>query len=397
MLNHLNHADVKRPRLWLPLLGGGLLMAGVALFGTQQGSREAVAQEGEKSADQIQDELRKALDSLKKGPDPVKEADKPADLNPVDEMRQAEEALRKAKKDLQNDPKSEAARKALEEATRKYQEAMKRARPNMQAFPIAPINPEDLDKEIARFNQELERMIEDMQRQMQMLPLQPGAFPGNRFFVGPNRFQARAMGEFRLGVRLEKPTPVLIDQLDLPADKSLVVASVMPNSPADKAGVKPNDILLEIGGKPVPTDAIELQRLMQSLKVDEKVDVVLMRKGKKETLKGISLPASRPEFQLQPMPRILIPNVGNPFPPEAFNGGRVSSVSVSVNNGEFTIRAAEEGTKYTIVGVRDDGGPKLTRVEIDEDGKITKAESLDKLEPGQRTAIERILRGVKIK
>src|SRR5436190_23411222 len=117
----LNHSH----RRWPLFVGAGLLLAGLALFGYHSGAREAAAQDENKKPEQIQEELRKALDSLKKGPEPAKEAEKPADLNPVDEMRRAEEALRKAKKDLQDNPTSEEARKALEDATRKYQEAMK--------------------------------------------------------------------------------------------------------------------------------------------------------------------------------------------------------------------------------------------------------------------------------
>ena len=48
-------------------------------------------------------------------------------------------------------------------ATKSYQELLKKNRPNMQAFPIAPIDPEDLDKEIVRFNAEVQRMMDDMQ------------------------------------------------------------------------------------------------------------------------------------------------------------------------------------------------------------------------------------------
>lgn len=391
LLNQSHQSEVIRPRRWSLFVGGGLLLAGLAVFGFQQGAREALAQDDKKSSEDIQEELRKALESLKKGPDPVKEAEKPADLNPVDELRQAEETLKKAKQEADKNPDAKEALRALEEATRKYQEAQKKVRPNAVPFPIAPLDPNNPDLE--RFNKELQQMLEDMHRQMQ-LPMQPGFFPGNRMIIGPNRF-ANRLGDFRLGVRLEKPTPVLADQLDLPDDKCLVVAAVVPNSPAEKAGIKLNDILLEIGGKAVPADSFELQKLMQGFKANEKVDLVLMRKGKKETLKGISLPTARPDFQVQPIPRIVFPNIGNPFPPEAFGGGNVSSVSVSVNNGEFTIQAVENGVKYTIVGVKDDGGPKVTRVEIDEDGKVTKAESLDKLEARQRASVEKILRNVR--
>ena len=214
---------------------------------------------------------------------------------------------------------------------------------------------------------------------------------------GGNRFGVRVGGEFRLGVRLDRPPQILIEQLGLPADQGLVVVDVLPNSPADKAGIQPNDIILEIGGKPMPTDSIELQKLMQGFKAEEKVDVVVMRKGKKETLKKIELPVPRPEFPVQQIgPRFRFPNIPNaPFPPEAFGNGRLSRMSISINNGEFTIQCNEDNTKYTIVGTKDDGGPQVKSIEVEIDGKVTKATSLDNLEPRYRPTVEKLLKSIR--
>ena len=76
----------------------------------------------------------------------------------------------------------------------------------------------------------------------------------------------------RLGAVVEKPSETLVEQLDLPADQGLVVDEVAPDSAAAKAGVKPHDILLELDGKPVPSDANEFRKTLDGVKADKPVD-----------------------------------------------------------------------------------------------------------------------------
>jgi len=73
--------------LKVSIFAGGLLALGVIAFSGP--IRSIMAQnDSKKSVADQQDEIRKALDSLKKGPAPKAE-DKPADLNPLDRLGQA--------------------------------------------------------------------------------------------------------------------------------------------------------------------------------------------------------------------------------------------------------------------------------------------------------------------
>src|SRR5713226_7256833 len=65
------------------------------------------------------------------------------------------------------------------------------------------------------------------------------------------------------------------------------------DSAAAKAGIKEHDILLEFNGKPVANEASRLIHTMQDMKAGTTVDAVVLRKGKKETIKGIILPESK--------------------------------------------------------------------------------------------------------
>jgi hypothetical protein len=110
----------------------------------------------------------------------------------------------------------------------------------------------------------------------------PGGQPG---FPGAGRFGPQP----HLGVVVRPADPTLAEQLGLKQDQGLVVERVMPDSPADKAGIKPHDILVEVNGKSVPDDAGQLAQMLGDIKSDNGVDVTLIRKGKSETLKGIKL------------------------------------------------------------------------------------------------------------
>jgi serine protease Do len=65
--------------------------------------------------------------------------------------------------------------------------------------------------------------------------------------------------------------------------KGVLVPEVNKDSAAEKAGLKPGDVIIELNGKPVES-AKELQGRVSSLKPDTDVELVVMRDGKRETL-----------------------------------------------------------------------------------------------------------------
>ena len=69
--------------------------------------------------------------------------------------------------------------------------------------------------------------------------------------------------QFWLGVSAIEVEPALRAQLQIPANKGLLVNQVFKDSPAEKAGVKVNDILLSVDGKPL-SDAKKLVEVVQA-------------------------------------------------------------------------------------------------------------------------------------
>src|SRR5262249_24194410 len=126
-----------------------------------------------------------------------------------------------------------------------------------------------------------------------------GGIGGPGGFGGFNPFGMAGGGDSRLGASLSKPNAAIVDQLDLPKGQGLVVGEVRADSAAAQAGLKNNDILLALAGKPVPNEPADFAHMIKDIKPKEAVDVVVLRKGKKETIKGLTLPeaaAAKPPF-----------------------------------------------------------------------------------------------------
>jgi C-terminal processing protease CtpA/Prc len=62
---------------------------------------------------------------------------------------------------------------------------------------------------------------------------------------------AERKSDYYLGIAVTRPDETLRTHVELPAGVGLVATETVANSPADKAGVKVHDILLELDGKPL--------------------------------------------------------------------------------------------------------------------------------------------------
>lgn len=86
-----------------------------------------------------------------------------------------------------------------------------------------------------------------------------------------------------LGVHIQAVTPELAKAFNLDADKGALVSEVIKDSPADKAGIKQGDIVLEFDGKQIG-EYNELPRLVATTPVDKKSRITLFRDGKRMEL-----------------------------------------------------------------------------------------------------------------
>jgi len=206
-----------------------------------------------------------------------------------------------------------------------------------------------------------------------------------------------------LQVLVEKPSPTLVEQLDLPKGQGLAVQEVSGDAAA-RAGLKAHDILLELDGKPVPDDLQEFAQLVRDLKAKAPVaDALVLRKGRRELLKSLALPEPRrrPEFAgvpaipnvpLAPLPPPLIPGAPNGIDPETpavdplipgppllsrtgLDGG-VAVTTLQVND-RFTTRRDEGGLTITLTGKVKDGKALVNEISVQDGGEGRNYASLD--------------------
>lgn len=83
-----------------------------------------------------------------------------------------------------------------------------------------------------------------------------------------------------LGITMKDIDKDLADYLKLPETKGVLVESVVKGDPADKAGMRSNDIITEVNGKKIDGSR-DLAKIIASLKVGDKAAISVVRDGKK--------------------------------------------------------------------------------------------------------------------
>ena len=88
-----------------------------------------------------------------------------------------------------------------------------------------------------------------------------------------------------IGVEPQNLSKELAESLNIPANTSgVLISGVLEGSPADKAGLKPGDILIQVNGQKVDDVVALLNRIAQT-NPGEEAKINLLRKGKEMTLK----------------------------------------------------------------------------------------------------------------
>ncbi len=86
-----------------------------------------------------------------------------------------------------------------------------------------------------------------------------------------------------LGVSVQEITEDIAKNLGLKDVKGVLVNDVFKGDPADRAGLKTGDIILEVGGKKIK-DTRELLRIVATLSVGKEVELKILHNGKEKVL-----------------------------------------------------------------------------------------------------------------
>jgi serine protease Do len=87
-----------------------------------------------------------------------------------------------------------------------------------------------------------------------------------------------------LGVGIQDLSPELAEYYGIKEKSGVLVTQVFEGDPADKAGIKAKDVIIEVDGSPVDSSR-ELVRTIANIPVGKKTTVTLLRDGKEKTVK----------------------------------------------------------------------------------------------------------------
>jgi membrane-associated protease RseP (regulator of RpoE activity) len=214
------------------------------------------------------------------------------------------------------------------------------------------------------------------------------------------------------GVQLKKVTPELQQKLGLPENEGLLVVAVDANSAGAAAGLKANDVLVKINTKAVPSDANGLSKLLTEQKANEPLELVVLRDGKEETLKGARMPTLlqvgpilgpggvRPGIVLPPPIRIdlnrRLPMI-NPLQP-----GTITNLHIEMNvNGakiirdqkgdQFSGEYSKDDLKITVSGKIENGQGRATEITVTQGKETTKYANLKDVPAQHQRTLQQLM------
>jgi hypothetical protein len=208
-------------------------------------------------------------------------------------------------------------------------------------------------------------------------------------------------GNGRLGVRVERLAPGVAEDQNVPAGRGVLASEVLPNSPAAKAGVKANDVIVEFGGQVVTDDPSAFVAQVQRARAGAPHDLTVIRDGKREAVRGVVLPAADGGVLngRDKLFRELAPIVGPDGRPlvdavrerPRDGAAKSSGVTVEVSDAGATVTADENGVRFHIVGPVGASGLVPTKIEVTENGRTVSAESVDGLPEQYRERARQLL------
>lgn len=164
---------------------------------------------------------------------------------------------------------------------------------------------------------EIEAKAKEMAARAQELPSQSSDNLQDKNAV----FFSSDQGSGWLGVEIAEVTPEKAKDLRLPATRGVIVTDVEPNSPAARAGLKDNDVILEYDGQ-VVEGTVQFRRLVRETPPGRAVNLSVSRDARTQNL-SVELADRNAFYEKQMQGRMR--DFGKPFalatPNLAFNFG----------------------------------------------------------------------------
>ena len=159
-----------------------------------------------------------------------------------------------------------------------------------------------------------------------------------------------------LGVRIQSVTDDIAESLGMDEARGALVAGVSDDGPANDAGIKTGDVILEFDGRPVP-EMRDLPRIVANTKIGKEVDVIVLRKGEEKTL-GVTI------GRLEEGEQVASLSSDEDAEPEAPDTTTVSALGLDLADMTDELRERyeiDETVSGAIVTEVDDNGPAAER------------------------------------
>jgi len=151
-------------------------------------------------------------------------------------------------------------------------------------------------------------------------------FTSSRTFAAeknPKAIERSSKGGW-LGVSIQDITPKIAKKKDLKSDEGAYVNDVVEDSPADSAGVKEGDVIVEFNSRKID-DADDLLKAVQKATAGSKTKIVVIRNSEKKSL----------EIAVGKAPRRRAPEAFSVMPP------RAPHMAIFAKSGMWGLRLSE--------------------------------------------------------
>jgi serine protease Do len=193
-----------------------------------------------------------------------------------------------------------------------------------------------------------------------------------------------------LGVNICEVDAERAKALKLPDERGVEITRVESDSPAEKAGLKVGDVVLEYNGERVE-GMEQFGRMVRETPAGRKVTLQISRGGALQTLTAVIASHRFPPGGLTVMPQFEMPEIVMPDIPEGFSGWRSGMLGVETES--LNPQLAEFfGVKQGVLVRSVMSGSAAEKAGIKAGDVITKADDKEVTTPGQVSAAVRAAR-----
>jgi len=111
-----------------------------------------------------------------------------------------------------------------------------------------------------------------------------------------SRASAGPKSDTWLGVYAQTIDEDLMEAFNLDHNQGALIKQVVPDSPADEAGLKQGDIIIKLGKKEL-IDSDDLSKTVMAMSPGDEVDILIIRDGKEETIQATLGSGDKEDFE----------------------------------------------------------------------------------------------------